>query len=38
MIEKPELYPAVEDTELNVISLYKPQENSITIQISESII
>jgi hypothetical protein len=27
MIEKPELDPAFEDTELTVISLHKPQDN-----------
>lgn len=28
IIKKPELDPAFEDTELNVISLYKPQDNN----------
>jgi len=28
IIERPELDPAFEDTELNVISLYKPQDNN----------
>jgi hypothetical protein len=28
IIQKPELDPAFEDTELNVISMYKPQDNN----------